>query len=116
MGYRNIFLPVIRIQQLWYFVSHNSYYHALVINYRERLVELSAHLLMIILDYSSPPATTAAVIPAQPDAPPTSGQQEIMPSQEDSVFADDHHPASSAENLFKLYISKLHQKEVNVML
>ena len=77
-------------------------------------MELSAHLLMIILDYSSPPTTAAA--PAQLDAPPTSGQQEATPTQEDAVFADEHHQASVAENLFKLYISKLHQKEVIIII
>ena len=75
-------------------------------------MEVSAHLLMIILDYSSPPAATAAA-PAQPDAPPTSPQQEAVSTQHDSVFVDEHHPAGSADNLFKLYISKLHQKSVN---
>ena len=77
-------------------------------------MELSAHLLMIILDYSSPPTTAAA--PAQLDAPPISGQQEATPTQEDAVFADEHHQASVAENLFKLYISKLHQKEVIIII
>ena len=72
-------------------------------------MEVCAHLLIIILDYSSPPAAT----PAQPGAPPTSAQQEALPRQQDSVFADEHHPPGAAENLFKLYISKLHQKAVS---
>lgn len=74
-------------------------------------MEVSAHLLMVILDYSSPPPATTA--PAQPGAPPTSAQQEAIPTQRDSVFVDEQHPTGSADNLFKLYISKLHQKAVN---
>ena len=70
-------------------------------------MEVSAHLLMIILDYSSPPAA------AHPGAPPTSTQQEAIPTQHDSVFVDEQHPTGSADNLFKLYISKLHQKAVS---
>ena len=64
---------------------------------------------MIILDYSAPPVAT----PAQPEAPPTSAQQEEMATPRDSVFVDEHHVSTSAENLFKLYISKLHQKTVS---
>ena len=74
-------------------------------------MEVSAHLLMIILDYSSPPAAA----PAQPDAPPTSAQQEAISTQRDSVFVDEQHPTGSADNLFKLYISKLHQKAVSCL-
>ena len=72
-------------------------------------MEISAHALMIILDYSAPPVA----IPAQTEAPPTSAQQEETVTQRDSVFVDEHHVNTSAENLFKLYISKLHQKAVS---
>lgn len=65
---------------------------------------------MIILDYSSPPA----IVAAQPVTTPNTAQQEPATAQQDSVFTDEHHSTVSAENLFKLYISRLHQKEVRV--
>jgi len=100
-----------------YWCSPIRYYHTLVYDYRERLVEVSAHLLMILLDYS-PPAQPGATHPpnaqsgATPTSAPPTAQSGAPPSQQDAS----QHPANSnsVENLFKLYISRLHQKEVSV--
>ena len=83
------------------------YYHTLVFDYRERLVEVSAHLLMILLDYSPPPAQPGAM----PTIAPPTALSAAPPTQEDTSLSLAGQQTAN-ENLFKLYISRLHQKEV----
>ncbi|XP_065899919.1 protein HID1-like isoform X2 [Dysidea avara] len=82
------------------------YYHTLVFDYRERLVEVSAHLLMILLDYSPPPAQPGAM----PTIAPPTALSAAPPTQEDTSLSLAGQQTAN-ENLFKLYISRLHQKE-----
>jgi len=68
------------------------------------LVEVSAHLLIILLDYTPPSAQPGAT----PTTAPPTAQPGAPPPLQDATLSQ-----TGQENLFKLYISRLHQKEAS---